>query len=261
MTTLFISDLHLDESRPDITQAFFEFLDQRALIADELFILGDFFEVWVGDDEDSTFAAQVRAKLKKVSDNGTELFLMRGNRDFMLGRAFAESIGATLLEDPTVIDLYGERVLLMHGDSLCTRDLEYMKFRKQARSEEFQNMLMSQTLDERRALAAQLRQQSKSMNSLKAEDIMDVTPEEVAKAMDLAQVRVMVHGHTHRPGYYPVELDHEERGERIVLGDWEADLWWIEACPETALSLNKQAIVPAVTVNAESTATEQSLGE
>jgi len=250
MTTLFISDLHLDESRPAITQAFYEFLDQRALIADELYILGDFFEVWIGDDEDSTFAAEVSKQLRKLTDNGTELFLMGGNRDFLLGKSFAESIGATLLEDPTVIDLYGERVLLMHGDSLCTLDTEYMAFRVQARSEQFQQGLLSQPLEQRRALAKQLREQSKSMNSLKAEDIMDVTPSEVAKAMDEAQVQVMIHGHTHRPAYHPVELAHEERGERIVLGDWDTDLWWIEACPETALSLNKQAIEP-VTVTEE----------
>jgi len=250
MTTLFISDLHLDESRPDITQAFYEFLDQRALNADELYILGDFFEVWIGDDEDTAFPSEVRKHLRKLTDNGTELFLMGGNRDFLLGKAFSDSVGATLLEDPTVIDLYGERVLLMHGDSLCTRDTEYMAFRAQARSDEFQQTLLSQPLEQRRALAKQLREQSKNMNSLKAEDIMDVTPEEVSKAMDEAQVQVMIHGHTHRPAYHPVELDHEERGERIVLGDWDKDLWWIEACPETALSLNKQAIDP-VTEDAE----------
>lgn len=244
MTTLLISDLHLDESRPELTQAFYEFLDQRALNADELYILGDFFEVWIGDDEDSPFAAEVRRHLKKLSDNGTQLFIMGGNRDFLLGKTFAESVGAILLEDPTVVDLYGERVLLMHGDSLCTRDTEYMDFRAQARSTEFQKNLLSQPLEQRRIIAKQLREQSKSMNSLKAEDIMDVTPEEVVKAMDEAQVQVMIHGHTHRPAYHPVELAHEEIGERIVLGDWDQDLWWIEACPETALSLNKQSIEP-----------------
>lgn len=242
MTTLFISDLHLDEGRPAITQAFYDFLEQRAYNADELYILGDFFEAWIGDDDDASFAAEVKAQLKKLTDNDTQLFIMGGNRDFLLGKDFATQVGGISLEDPTVIDLYGERVLLMHGDSLCTHDLEYMQFRAQARSEPFQAMMLSKSLDERRAIAADLRQKSKSMNSLKAEDIMDVTPEEVVKAMDEAQVHVMVHGHTHRPAHHTLDLPEEERGERIVLGDWGENIWWIEASAETALSLNKAPI-------------------
>lgn len=242
MTTLFISDLHLDESRPAITQAFYDFLNERASHADELFILGDFFEAWVGDDDDSPFVADVKAQLKKLTDNGTQLFLMVGNRDFLMSETLANETGAVLLEDPTVIDLYGERVLLMHGDSLCTKDEEYMQFRLQARNPIFQQGLLSKSLVERRAIAADLRAKSKHMNAMKAEDIMDVTSEEVSRVMDEAQVQVMIHGHTHRPTYHSVDLADEEKGQRIVLGDWGEKLWWIEACPETALELHSQEI-------------------
>lgn len=239
----FISDLHLDESRPAVTQAFFDFLDTRAKGADALYILGDFFEAWVGDDDDATFARHIVERLRRFRDSGTPIYFMHGNRDFLVGEQFARATGATLLSDPTVIDLYGKPLLLMHGDSLCTRDREYMAFRQQARSAEWQQGLLAQPLEARRALARQLREQSKSMNSLKAEDIMDVTPDEVVEEMTKHGVQTLIHGHTHRPARHTVDLN-GQCGERIVLGDWGESLWWIEAGTGGNLELKHATIEP-----------------
>ena len=136
MTTLFISDLHLEESRPDITEAFLTFLDEKARSVDQLYILGDFFEAWIGDDERTPLQEQVAAALSKLRDSGTDIFLMHGNRDFLIGEDYCNRCGATLLPDPTVVDLYGTATLLMHGDSLCTADIEYQKFRATMRNEQ-----------------------------------------------------------------------------------------------------------------------------
>ena len=235
MTTLFISDLHLDESRPDITDAFKRFMLQIAPNAEALYILGDFFEVWIGDDDDSSFNQSIVELLASYSASGKKLYFMVGNRDFLVGDDFAARSGATLLHDPSVIDLYSQKVLLMHGDSLCTNDTEYMAFRQQARSLEWQTQLLSQPLEARREIARQLRARSKSMNSLKADDIMDVTPEEVTKELNKHQVQRLIHGHTHRPARHKV--DDIDNGERIVLGDWHSQAWWLEAHENGALHL------------------------
>lgn len=241
MTTLFISDLHLCADRPEITLAFRNFLRNRARDCDSLYILGDFFEVWVGDDDDDAYAQSIIEELRQFSDSGRNLYFMVGNRDFLIGGGFAERCGATLLEDPTVIDLYGEPTLLMHGDSLCTQDQEYMAFRQMARSEAWQAELLAKPLAERRAIAQHLRQQSKSMSSLKAEDIMDVTESEVVNTMnELGTVR-LIHGHTHRPAVHPVTLL-SGNGERMVLGDWGEKLWWIEAAPGQSPQLKQQTL-------------------
>jgi len=241
MSTYFISDLHLDETRPVISRAFFDFLDQKARGADALYILGDFFEVWVGDDDDSAYSREVVARLREFSDSGTPLFFMHGNRDFLVGEQFCREAGATLLGDPTVIDLYGKPVLLMHGDSLCTRDTEYMAFRQQARSPEWQQALLAQPLEARRAFARNARQQSKSMNSLKAEDIMDVTPSEVVAALERHNAQIMIHGHTHRPDCHEL-VANGSPAQRWVLGDWGAYMWWIEASADGALVQHKARI-------------------
>ncbi len=224
MTTLFISDLHLDASRPVVTHAFFEFLEGQASNAEALYILGDFFEVWVGDDDDEPFKRQVVEQLRRYSDSGTPLYIMHGNRDFLLGQAFCRETGAQLIDDPTVIDLYDESVLLMHGDSLCTKDADYMAFRQQARSPQWQQQLLAQDLTSRRALAAQLRNQSQSMNSLKADDIMDVTPEEVVNILEQHGLQRLIHGHTHRPACHKLSAN-GQAAERIVLGDWCSQGW------------------------------------
>jgi len=228
MRTLFISDLHLHESRPQLTRAFFYFLHTQAKDADKLFILGDFFDAWIGDDDDSPLNTQVAEELKKLSDAGTQIFLMHGNRDFLLGKKFAAQAGASLISEGTVIDLYNCPTLLLHGDQLCTDDTDYIAFRKQVRSSLWQQQILSQPLAARRALAAQLREKSQAMNSLKAEDIMDVTPNEVVKVMQEAGVKRLIHGHTHRPARHSLEINGEV-AERIVLGDWHHKAWAIVA--------------------------------
>lgn len=228
MATLFISDLHLHESRPQITRAFFQFLETRAKNADRLYILGDFFDAWIGDDDDAQLNLDVATQLKKLSDSGTRIFLMHGNRDFLMGEKFAAQAGATLIPEYTRVDLYGTPTLLLHGDSLCVDDTQYIAFRQQVRSAQWQAQVLAQPLAARRVLAAQLREKSQAMNSLKAEDIMDVNQTEVVNAMNTAGVKRMIHGHTHRPAQHPFEITGEP-AERLVLGDWHGQGWAIYA--------------------------------
>ena len=221
--TLFISDIHLDPARPAVTAALAHFLQQNR-DCEALYILGDIFEAWVGDDDDAPLAVEIADLFRTYTAAGPDLYLMVGNRDFLLGEAFCTAVGASLLPDPTVINLYGRATLLLHGDSLCTGDAEYMKFRAMARSPEWQAQLLASSLEERRTLAAQLRAASKDASSNKAEDIMDVTPSEVDRVMAEADVSLMIHGHTHRPARHQVTY-----GERVVLGDWETKGWYVEA--------------------------------
>jgi UDP-2,3-diacylglucosamine hydrolase len=221
---LFISDLHLNAQRPDITRAFFHFLHHKAFAAEKLYILGDFFDVWIGDDDDDPLGQEVANELRKLRNSGVAIFLMHGNRDFLLGEKFAEAAGAKLLPEGTVIDLYGRPTLLLHGDSLCTQDEDYQSFRAQVRSPQWQSHILSQPLEIRRAMAAQMRDQSRHMNSLKAEDIMDVTPAEVVRVMEAAGVTQLIHGHTHRPARHPLQIGGKP-AERIVLGDWHHLAW------------------------------------
>lgn len=243
MLQLFISDLHLDDERPATTRAFLNFLQQEARDADQLYILGDFFESWIGDDDSSPLIDTVTAALRELSSAGTELFIMQGNRDFLLGEVFCQAVGAKLLPDPSVINLAGEPTLLMHGDSLCTADKEYIAFRQLARSEAWQREVLAKPLEERRALARQLRMASFEANSNKADDIMDVTPEEVCAQMAAAGCLRLIHGHTHRPARHQVTVNGKS-GERWVLGDWvessaegEAGLCHYLRCDGTDLQL------------------------
>lgn len=231
MSTLFISDLHLDETRPHITKAFLRFLFNQAANADALYILGDLFEVWIGDDEDSAFAQHIKEALQRYRESGVPTYFIHGNRDFLVGQKFADDTGVSLLDDTTVVDLYDEPVLLTHGDALCTQDTEYMAFRKQVRDPNWQAQILAQPLAIRRQMATELRQQTKSMSAMKAEDIMDVTPSEVISLMQSENVAKLVHGHTHRPARHPVELDNKT-GERIVLGDWESQGWYLNVEPD-----------------------------
>ncbi|PTB91669.1 UDP-2,3-diacylglucosamine diphosphatase [Marinobacter sp. B9-2] len=230
MTTLFISDLHLEESRPDITEAFLTFLDEKARSVDQLYILGDFFEAWIGDDERTPLQEQVAAALSKLRDSGTDIFLMHGNRDFLIGQDFCDRAGATLLDDPTVIDLHGTPTLLMHGDSLCTADVEYQKFRANMRNPQWQQMILQRPLEDRQQMARQLREISMAKNQGKEEFIMDVTPEEVVKDMEKHGVQRLIHGHTHRPAVHEL-MANGSPAKRIVLGDWDKNIWWLEAKP------------------------------
>lgn len=232
MTTLFISDLHLHYSRPAVTRAFYRFLKEQANGVEALYILGDFFDSWIGDDDDAPLGLETAKHLAALHARGTRIFIMHGNRDFLIGEAFALDSGAILIKDPTTIDLYGQPTLLLHGDSLCTGDTDYQSFRRQVRSSAWQQQVLAQPLAARRALAAQIREQSQSVNSLKAENIMDVTPEEVVKVMEEAKVQLLIHGHTHRPGRHPVKVNGAP-AERIVLGDWHDFGWYLIVTPDS----------------------------
>lgn len=224
---LLISDLHLEEKRPDISRAFLRFLETRARHAEALYILGDFFEVWVGDDGMTPFQREIAQALKAVSLGGTRLYLMHGNRDFMIGKAFCREAGCTLLADPHVVELGGERVLLMHGDSLCTRDEGYMRLRRLLRNPVSLFILHHLSLRKRQKLAQKLRSSSKEETRMKASDIVDVTPDEVVRIMQRHRVRTLIHGHTHRPATHTIAVDGQP-ALRIVLGDWDRQGWALQ---------------------------------
>jgi len=225
---LLISDLHLQEERPDITRAFLDLLATRARDANALYILGDFFEAWIGDDGMTPFQASICQALRTLSDSGTQVFLMHGNRDFLIGKVFCKAAGCTLLRDPSVVDMGGEPVLLMHGDSLCTRDEAYMKLRRYLRNPLSLWILRHLPLSTRHKLARKLRSESKSQTRMKANDIIDVTPTEVPRIMRQHGVRTLIHGHTHRPAIHKLTLDDGSAGRRIVLGDWDRQGWALQ---------------------------------
>lgn len=230
---LLISDLHLEEKRPDITRAFLGFLETRAPAAEALYILGDFFEVWVGDDGMTPYQHQIASALRVLSDSGTRVYLMHGNRDFMIGRAFCREAGCTLLRDPHIATFRSERVLLMHGDSLCTRDEGYMRMRRLLRNPLSLFILHSLSLAKRQRIASKLRSTSKEETRMKASDIVDVTPDEVIKVMRRHKVRTLIHGHTHRPAVHSLHIDGQP-AQRIVLGDWDHQGWALQV-DETGL--------------------------
>ena len=227
MRYLFISDLHLEAQRPDITRAFLRFLEEHASTVDALYILGDFFEVWLGDDNPDPLADQVSSALLALSLRGTAIYLMHGNRDFLSGRDFCRRSGCTLLPDPTVIKLNGERVLLMHGDSLCTDDIGYMRMRRWLRNPASLFILRHLPLQTRHRIGRKLRNESQQRTRYKALDITDVNQDEVLRVMGTHGVTTLIHGHTHRPAVHPLELDGRE-AQRIVLGDWDQAGWALE---------------------------------
>ena len=235
--SLLISDLHLCAARPDLNRAFQDFCTHTAVDAQALYILGDLSDAWVGDDDDSATADLIRESLSTLTHAGVAVYLMTGNRDFLMGEQLASDCNLTLLADPSCENLYGKSVLLMHGDSLCTGDAEYMAFRAQIQNKQAQQMLLTQPLDQRRELAASLRAQSKSANSNKAEDIMDVSVEEVLKACQQHGTRTLINGHTNRPAEHthPMGADDDvsDSVKRIVLGDWDDKGWYIKACAGT----------------------------
>ena len=234
--TLFLSDLHLDEARPETTAHFERFLREVAPGADTVYILGDLFEYWVGDDGLTLpFPAQIGAGLAALAKSVPVRF-MHGNRDFLVAGRFARETGVGLLEDPTIIDLYGERVLLLHGDTLCTDDEPYQAFRAQVRNPAWQQAALARPLAERVAMAEKLRYDSEAAKGGKTADIMDVAQETVEKAFADSGCRVMIHGHTHRPGRHV----HRVNGRdcvRHVLASWYEDASYLEATPEGIRSL------------------------
>jgi UDP-2,3-diacylglucosamine hydrolase len=217
---LFISDLHLSEDRPAANERFFSFLEDTARSADALYILGDFFEYWIGDDDLAyPFNAVVAGALRELTRSGVALYLMHGNRDFLIGAGFCEATGGSLLEDPTVVELGGEKTLLVHGDTLCTDDLDYQAWRRTARSAAWQREFLGKSLAERRRAVGGMREKSKEVIQAKPAEIMDVNAGAVRSAMEQHAVKRLIHGHTHRPGRHAVDLG-GVRGERWVLPDW-----------------------------------------
>lgn len=219
MSLLFVSDLHLDAARPATTRAFLDLLAGEARRAEALYILGDLFEAWVGDDDPGEPGASVCAALNELSASGVPVFLMRGNRDFLYGQRMAQRCGATLLPDPCVVSLYGVPTLLMHGDLLCTGDTAYQAFRRQVRDPAWQQQFLAQPLAARQAFAAQARAASREHQQGASESIMDVTPAAVAETMARFGVNRLIHGHTHRPAMHALLVD-ERPAQRVVLGDW-----------------------------------------
>ncbi len=220
MSTLFISDLHLCSGRPQSNLCFFGFLEREARNADSLYILGDLFEYWVGDDDlDDPFNTTVIAALARLVASGVPTYLMHGNLDFVIGEAFARASGVTLLPDPTLIELHGQAVLLMHGDTLCTLDLEYQAFRREARSQTWISDLLHQPLAQRKAAVEALRRKSEHEKRGKAAEIMDVAPAEVEAILRRYGYPRLIHGHTHRPARHVHTVDGHVC-ERWVLADW-----------------------------------------
>ena len=220
--TLFISDLHLSEDQPHIKQLFLNFTRNTATQSDALYILGDLFEYWAGDDDRNTpFHQNIIRAIREVSQQGTPVFIMHGNRDFLMDEQLAQACKATILPDPTLIDLYGTPTLLTHGDALCTDDVEYQAFRKQVREPTWRNSFLAQPLAQRKATIEQLRKMSEDQKQTKAMDIMDVNLDAVAELFRSHHYPRMIHGHTHRQKHHLHEVD-GKRCERWVLGDWHA---------------------------------------
>ncbi|MDE2315296.1 MAG: UDP-2,3-diacylglucosamine diphosphatase [Xanthomonadaceae bacterium] len=220
MASLFIADLHLDDSRPRITQLFERYLASTEVRgADALYILGDLVEAWVGDDDDAELPQRIARATRAVREAGVPVYFMAGNRDFLLGEDFARQAGFELLEDGTVHTLHGRPTLLMHGDVLCTGDVAYQTVRRQVRTPEWKAQILAMPLEARRAFAAKSRAESRAHTGSAMETIMDVDAGAVADAMRKAGVTRLIHGHTHRPAIHRFALDGAP-AERIVVGDW-----------------------------------------
>ncbi|MEJ2140767.1 MAG: UDP-2,3-diacylglucosamine diphosphatase [Gammaproteobacteria bacterium] len=219
MAIHFISDLHLSAEQPALTTLFTHYLQHQATEADALFVLGDMFEVWLGDDMILPEYQPAIDAINELTARGIPVYVMYGNRDFLMREQFEQLTGAQLINDPTVIDLYGIATLIMHGDTLCIDDIEYQEFRKIVRNPEWQNEFLSKTTSERLAIAREYREKSKAATKNKNDDIMDVNQQEVEQVMRKYQVTRLIHGHTHRPGTHHFRLDNNDVC-RIVLADW-----------------------------------------
>jgi UDP-2,3-diacylglucosamine hydrolase len=233
MATLFISDLHLDDARPDATELLLEFLSRDAARADALYILGDLFEYWLGDDVGTPTSDRVAAGLARLVEAGVPCHFMHGNRDFLLGEGYAQGAGFDLLPEEQVIDLHGRPTLLLHGDTLCTHDLPYQQVRAQVRTRQWREAFLAKPPAERIAFAQNVRQESTDYKQAASEEIMDVNPDAVAEAFARHGVDRMIHGHTHRPAIHDLHLD-GSAAQRIVLGDWYTQGSVLRVTPEGA---------------------------
>ena len=222
MKPRFISDIHLSENNPHLTDAFKAFLNESKEACTHLFILGDLFEIWIGDDDDNSFIQDIKKALIDFTQDGPETFFIHGNRDFLIGEAFANEVGISILPDSYTININGLKTIISHGDFLCTEDTDYIEFRKRVRSEEWQTDFLSKTIDERNEIANSLRSDSKNATSEKALEITDVNLETVNKFIKEHNPDIFIHGHTHRP-----KIHQHNTTKRIVLGDWNQKGWFI----------------------------------
>ncbi len=227
----FISDLHLDTGRPDITRRFLQYLGSRGRDAGAIYILGDLFEAWIGDDDDAPLSRAIARGLKACADSGTSVFVLRGNRDFLLGGRFAGSSGCTLLDDPASIDLFGQPALLMHGDTLCTDDTDYLALRNTLHEPGWQQDFLDKPIEERRRIAVEVRDASRHAGTRKTGKVMDVNHETVAHIMEHHGVRLLIHGHTHRQAVHNLAVDGQS-ATRIALGSWDAGAHLLEYTPD-----------------------------
>ncbi|MDH5710143.1 MAG: UDP-2,3-diacylglucosamine diphosphatase [Gammaproteobacteria bacterium] len=216
---LFISDTHLTPDRPDVIRLFVRFVDEVAIHADRLYILGDFLEYWLGDDDSAEGLEPVFQALKMLDNGGVNVFFMAGNRDFLVGHALADKCGFSIIEEPYMLEINGKKTLLLHGDTLCTDDIEYQKFRTMVRNRKWQQQILARPLREREQLAHSMRQQSEQANAEKDYQIMDVNQDSVIQTMKKYSVQLLIHGHTHRPAIHDFNINGQP-AKRIVLSDW-----------------------------------------
>ncbi|AUZ65252.1 UDP-2,3-diacylglucosamine diphosphatase [Citrobacter amalonaticus] len=231
MTTLFIADLHLCTEEPAITAGFLRFLAGEARQADALYILGDLFEAWIGDDDPNPLHREIAAAIKAVVDSGVPCFFIHGNRDFLIGKRFACESGMTLLPQEKVLNLYGRRVLILHGDTLCTDDAGYQAFRAKVHQRWLQTLFLALPLCIRKRVAARMRADSKAANRSKSLEIMDVNPHAVIAEMEKHHAQWLIHGHTHRPDVHPLTANGEP-AFRVVLGAWHTEGSMVKVTPD-----------------------------
>tara|TARA_Y100000816_G_C26070394_1_gene562959 strand:- start:273 stop:983 length:711 start_codon:yes stop_codon:yes gene_type:complete len=224
----FISDLHLEPLDNDRTQAFYNFLEEVSQKYESLYILGDLFEYWIGDDDDSSVILQIKQSLYRLSQKGVSLFFIHGNRDFLIGDKFASESNIKILDDMNVINFYGKKIMLSHGDAFCTDDVDYQKFKLETRNSSWINSFLQKPLDERLSIANDMRSRSKSASSNKPENIMDTNSKAILDCIKNNEIDILIHGHTHRP-----EIKTFEDGSiKVVLGSWEDKGWVFEYSPE-----------------------------
>lgn len=227
MTTLFVADIHLSKLRPQLSDGFIEFLNTTAQACQSLYLLGDIFEAWIGDDYNDPDLQRVFSALQELSAKGVKVYFQHGNRDFLVGQAFAKRIGATLLDESIIVNVAKTRALVMHGDQLCTDDTQYQSFRSLVRSNQWQQDFLSKTIEQRLYIAEQLRSASKQQGQLKSQEITDVNQDAVIDTMQQHDVTLLIHGHTHRPAVHNL-LVNKQNATRMVLGDWGSSLWYIK---------------------------------
>ena len=233
MRAYFVSDIHLSEQSNNLTSAFLGLLSDCKNKCSHFFILGDLFEVWIGDDFESEFTNKIKSELLSFTTNGPQAFIMHGNRDFLIGEKFSKDTGIKIIPDPFEFNFYDKKVLLSHGDALCIDDVDYINFRNQVRDSKWQEDFLSKPIEERENIAIKLRDDSKVASQKKSIEITNVNEFAVKEIVNAYSPDIFIHGHTHRPNIHD-----DETIKRIVLGDW-GDLGWYLTMDESGYNLNK----------------------